>query len=124
MPVRNKAILAARAADEKQATDVLVLAVGPIIYVCDYFVICSASNSQQLRAIVNNIEKTLAQHKVKPVAREGLESSQWMLLDYGDIVIHVFEQEARDYYQLERLWADAEVVAWREEGEVVAAGGE
>jgi len=124
LPVRNKAILAARAADEKQATDVLVLAVGPIIYVCDYFVICSASNSQQLRAIVNNIEKTLAEDKVKPLAREGLESSQWMLLDYGDIVIHVFEQEARDYYQLERLWADAEVVAWREEGEVVAAGGE
>lgn len=124
MPVRDKAILAARAADEKQATDVVVLAVGPIINICDYFVICSASNSQQLSAIVNNIEKNLAQIKAKPIAREGLESSQWMLLDYGDIVVHVFEQEAREYYQLERLWADAEVVEWREEGEVLAVGEE
>lgn len=116
--------MVARAADEKQATDVVVLSVGPIIHICDYFVICSAANSQQLRAIVNNIEKSLAQTKAKPIAREGLESSQWMLLDYGDIVVHVFEQEARDYYQLERLWADAEVVDWREDGGAVAAGEE
>lgn len=122
MSVINKALLAARAADEKQATDILVLAVGPVIYVCDYFVICSASNNQQLRAIASNIEKTLAQDKVKPIAREGLGSSQWLLLDYGDIVVHVFEQEARDYYQLERLWSDAQAVDWREESEVAAAG--
>ena len=104
---------AARAADDKKATDTVVLLVGEIIAITDAFVITTGSNTRQVRTIVDEIEKQLREdHGVRPRAVEGLEDATWVLVDYGDIVVHVFLDETREYYGLERLWADAPRLEW------------
>ena len=95
---RKCAIIAARAADEKKATDIMVQEVRELIGVTDYFVIVTASNSRQVDAIIDEIHRE--------VSRDG----SWSLLDYGNIVVHVFQPETREYYRLEALWNDAPVV--------------
>ncbi len=106
---------AARAADEKAATDVVVLEVGPVLALCEYFVIASGSNPRQVRAIAEEIEASVGENGgPKPLRVEGLNDRQWILLDYGDLVVHVFLEETRAYYDLERLWADVPRVAWQE----------
>jgi len=110
---RDWAVVAARAADAKQATDVVVLEVGEVLALCDWFVIASASNDRQVRSITEEVEKQL--HEAggpKPTRIEGLDDRQWVLMDYGDVVVHVFLQEARDFYDLERLWADVPRLDW------------
>lgn len=105
--VRGWAAAAARAADEKKATDTVVLEVGPILAITDAFVITSAPNTRQVRTIAEEIEKQLVEAGgPKPLRVEGLDDLRWVLVDYGSFVVHVFLQEARDYYELERLWAD------------------
>src|SRR4051812_43178513 len=113
----ERARIAAEAANSKKATDTIVLDVGDIISVTDAFVITSAPNTRLVRTIVDEVQEHLrAQTGSRPRAVEGLESSTWVLLDYGDIVVHVFSDETREFYGLERLWADAPRL------EVVAAG--
>jgi ribosome-associated protein len=108
------AVLAARAADAKKGDDILVLDVGDIIGIVDSFVITSASNTRLVRTIVEEVEKQLFdQTGVKPRSVEGLDDLTWVLLDYGDVVVHVFLAETREFYGLERLWADAARVAWQ-----------
>lgn len=108
---RECALIAARAADEKKATDIMVQEVGGLISVTDYFVIATAANNRQVEAIIDEIEEACRlQAHVKPIHREGTEDGMWALLDYGSFVVHVFQPEARDYYQLEMLWNDAPVV--------------
>jgi ribosome-associated protein len=107
---RDLARLAARAAVEKQASDVLVLDVRDLITITDYFVIASGSSERQVKTVVEEIEKVLKEAGVKPVREEGDSKTGWMLLDYVDLVVHVFSDEQRDYYRLERLWRDAPVV--------------
>jgi ribosome-associated protein len=107
---RDLARLAARAAVEKQASDVLVLDVRELITITDYFVIASGSSERQVKTVVEEIEKALKAAGVKPVREEGDSKTGWMLLDYVDLVIHVFSDEQREYYRLERLWRDAPVV--------------
>ena len=114
---RECALIAAKAADEKKATDIMVQEVGAITSMCDYFVIATAANNRQVDAIIEEIEKQLReQGGIKPASREGLEEGTWALLDYGDIVVHVFQPEARDYYRLEDLWNDCPVIDLKEAG--------
>lgn len=108
---------AALAADSKSATDVVVLEVGPVMALCEHFVIASGANSRQVRTIAQEVEALVgADGGPKPIRVEGLNDLQWVLLDYGDMVVHVFLQETRDYYDLERLWADVPRVPWQEPG--------
>lgn len=105
---REWAIIAARAADEKKATDIVVQEVGQLIGVTEYFVIVTAANNRQVDAIIEAIEEALrTQAHVKPSHREETRDGSWELLDYGSMVVHVFQPETREYYRLETLWNDA-----------------
>ena len=111
--VATRARIAARAADDKKGDDILVLDVAEIMGIAECFVIASASNTRLVRAIVDDIEREIfEQTGEKPRAVEGLRDASWVLLDFGDLVVHVFLNETREYYALERLWADAVVVPW------------
>jgi len=114
---RRLAIAAARAADEKGANDVVILEVGDVLVVADEFVVASAANDRQVRAIVDEIERQVGEAadlagNTKPLRIEGRSERRWVLMDYGDVVVHVFLQEVRDYYELERLWADVARIEW------------
>lgn len=101
------AVTACRAADDKKATDLAILEVADILNVVDAFVLVSAANDRQLKAVMDEIERVLqADLDRKPLRREGDPASGWTLLDYGDVVCHLFSEEARDFYSLERLWSD------------------
>lgn len=110
---RDVAIAAARAASDKQATDIVVLDVHEIIVITDHFVICSAASERQIRTVIDAVEHALREMGVKPIRREGEPEAGWWLLDYFDVVIHVFGEEERAYYDLERLWSDAPQVSWQ-----------
>jgi len=99
--------LAAIAADDKRAEQVVVLDLKGISIMTDYFVIAGAPSEVQARAIAGGIEEALRERGVEARRREGLEDARWVLLDYGDVVVHVFRTEDREYYDLERLWGDA-----------------
>lgn len=108
---RECAIIAAQAADDKKASDIMVQEVRELIGVTDYFVIATASNSRQVDAIIDEIEDQLRERGgIKPFHREGTGDGSWSLLDYGNIVVHVFQPETREYYRLEQLWNDAPVI--------------
>lgn len=92
----------------KQAADLLVLHVEKLTSIADYFILCSASSDRQASAIVDAVEDALREkHKAKPLIAEGKSSGRWVLLDYGDFILHVFNEETRKFYSLERLWGDA-----------------
>ena len=111
--VKTWASIAARAADEKKATSTVVLEVGPILAITDAFVITSAGNSRLVKTIAEEVERQVkAGGGPAPLRIEGLDDARWVLLDYGDFVVHVFLDEVRDYYDLERLWSDASPVDW------------
>jgi ribosome-associated protein len=119
--VRSRSILAARAAAAKNGADTLVLDVGPIIGITDVFVITSGRNVRQVRTIAEEIEKKLKDEgHPGPVRTEGLHDASWVLLDYGDLVVHVFLEETRNYYSLDRLWADAARLEWEESAAAVS----
>jgi ribosome-associated protein len=105
------ALTAASAASSKQARDVLVLDVSEPLVISDYFVICSGSNERQVRAIAEEVERACRLVGARPLRREGEREARWVLLDYVDFVVHVFHEAEREYYDLERLWRDAPVVA-------------
>ncbi|MGQ0803656.1 MAG: ribosome silencing factor [Actinomycetota bacterium] len=108
-------MLAAGAASGKKADDILVLEVGDIISITDYFVIASASNPRLVRTIVDEVGRVMKEEaSLSPRGTEGLDDASWVLLDYGDIVVHVFLDETRAYYDLDRLWADAPRVDWEQ----------
>jgi ribosome-associated protein len=109
----RRAAIAARAASDKQGTEIAVLDVGDIISITEVFVLASASNTRQVRTIVDEVERALKDADGEgPRAVEGLDDATWVLMDYGDIIVHVFQNETRDYYDLDRLWADAPAVNW------------
>ncbi|MGB3933609.1 MAG: ribosome silencing factor [bacterium] len=107
MDSRAKALLAARAADEKKPKDVVILDIQHLTPLCDYFVIASGNSGIQVRAIAEAVEGRLAEAGFSLDHREGKNDAGWMLLDYGDVVIHIFIEERRAFYDLERLWGDA-----------------
>jgi len=107
--------LGARAADDKLATDTIILAVGDLLGITDHFVIASGSNPRQVRAIAEGIEETITSTGgPKPRRVEGLSELEWVLLDYGPFVVHVFQADTRTHFDLERLWADCERVDWQQ----------
>ena len=106
-------VVAARAAHGKGGTDVLVLRVGDVLAITDYFVIVSASNPRLVRTVVQEIEDKVREAGGQgPTRVEGLNEAEWVLGDYGTFVVHVFHTEARQYYELERLWSDVPSIEW------------
>lgn len=110
MPATTEAIAmaqaAAEAAADKLATDIVAIDVSEYLVISDVFLLCTAANDRQVRAVVDAIEERLAREGAKPIRREGEKESRWVLLDYGDIVVHVQIAEERIHYALERLWKD------------------
>lgn len=98
------------AAEDKKARDVRTLHLSELSIITDYFVICSGNSTTQVKAIADNVEEKLKEQGVLPLRREGMREGHWILLDYGSVVVHVFLEEERTYYNLERLWGDAKVV--------------
>ena len=113
--VLRRVAVAAAAASAKKGSDTVALDVGDIISITDAFVITSGTNVRQVRTIVDEIEKAMKEQlSAPPTSVEGLDDATWVLLDFGDIVVHVFLDETRAYYELERLWADAPRIAWEQ----------
>ncbi len=96
---------------DKKATDVLILQVAPLTSVADYLVIGSADSDRQASATADHIDSILSRSGSKPLGIEGMRSSQWVLMDFGDVIVHIFRQDVRKHYALERLWADAKRIA-------------
>ena len=114
MPASDRAVelalAAAQAAADKLASDILLLDVSAQLVITDVFLLASAPNDRQVVAVVDNIEEKLREMGAKPLRREGEKEGRWVLLDFGDIVVHVQHQEERVYYALERLWKDCPVI--------------
>lgn len=102
--------LAAKAASEKAAENIVAFDVAEQLALTDAFLICSAANDRQVKAIVDEIEERLREVGAKPLRREGEREARWVLLDFGDIVVHVQHQEEREFYALERLWRDCPII--------------
>ena len=94
---------------EKKGYDIKIIDLKGISSLTDYFIICSSDSDPQTRAIANHIKKDLSRVKIKPFQIEGLEYMDWILMDYFNIVIHIFKKETREFYDIERLWADAKI---------------
>lgn len=107
---RTRAIAAARAAADKKASEIIALDVSERLVLTDIFLVVSADNERQVRAVADAVDQAMHQHGVKAHRKEGLSESRWVLLDYGDVVVHVQHEEDREYYALERLWRDCPVI--------------
>ena len=103
-------LVAARAAESKKAKDLLILDLREVTSFTEFFVICTASNQRQAQTIADEIGYQLKQIGELPVSAEGYDTAEWILLDYGDFLVHVFSETARAYYELERLWRGAKTV--------------
>ena len=109
--VPEPALGAARAAEDRMGQQTVVLAMGALLGVTDAFVVTSGRNSRQVRTIAEDVERRVKEETGRsPWAVEGLRELRWVLIDYGDFLVHVFHEEDRAYYDLERLWGDAERV--------------
>ncbi|MFZ5997517.1 MAG: ribosome silencing factor [Nitrospirota bacterium] len=97
----------ANAALDKKAKETLILELKGLTVIADYFVICSGESTTQVKAIADHIEEVLRQQGIKPQGIEGAEYAHWILMDYGDVIVHVFEEETRAFYELEKFWLDA-----------------
>ncbi|MDD5935123.1 MAG: ribosome silencing factor [Clostridiales bacterium] len=102
--------LAYKALDDKKAEDIKVIEIGNISVIADYFIIANGTNSSQVDAMVSAVEEELGRAGFEPKRIEGLHDSGWVLMDYGDIVVHVFSKEDRLFYDLERIWRDGKVI--------------
>lgn len=98
------------AIDDKLGKDTIILNIGKLTSLTDYFVITTASSSRQVKAISDSVEDRMTKYGIEPRGKEGIDSQEWVLLDYGDIMVHVFNEENRDFYNLEKLWKDAPVI--------------
>ena len=109
------ACIAARIADAKQGNEILVLHVGEVLNITEYFVVVGASNRRLVRALVDDIEAQVKEQTGRsPLRMEGVKEQQWVLIDYGDVVVHVFLSEIRDFYEIERLYTDVPKIDWVE----------
>lgn len=103
------------ALEDKKAEDISVIDISEVSVLADYFLIASGSNRSQIQAMCDNVEETLgrAGNPVKQI--EGYDSANWILMDFGDIIVHIFDKENRLFYDLERIWRDGKKIAWKEE---------
>lgn len=104
---KEMALLCAQAALDHKAIDLAILEVKKLSSFADYFVICSGSSDRQVQAIASHIEEKLGKQGLRPLGIEGKREGSWTLLDYGDVIIHIFYNPIREFYDLERLWSDA-----------------
>lgn len=111
--IEARCLIAAAALAERKALQCRVLRLGDVSSLTDYFVICSGTSQRQVQAIGDAVRDSLREAKVRPLHVEGYKPGRWILLDYGDFVVHVFDQETRDFYGLEKLWSDAPDVTGR-----------
>src|SRR5215475_4906982 len=102
--------IAARAADERKAKEIVVLRLSAITEFTDYFVICTGNSTRQTQAIADAVTEELKKIKTRPLHTEGYNNAEWILIDYGAFVVHIFTEQSRSFYDLERLWRDAEKV--------------
>lgn len=110
---RDLAVAVARVADAKQGSEILVLQVGDVLGVTEYFVIASASNRRLVKTLVDEIEEQIREQTGRsPLRTEGVREQQWVLVDYGDVVVHVFLSEIREFYEIERLYNDVPTIPW------------
>lgn len=116
-------LVAARAAEAKKAKDLLVLDLRDITSFTEFFVICTASNKRQAQSIADEIGMQLKQMGELPVSAEGYDTAEWILLDYGDFLVHIFSETARSYYELERLWRGAKGVDLAKVAQEFSTGG-
>ncbi len=114
MTSAEKMQLAVRFLDSKKAKDISVLKVSGVTLLADYFVVCSGNSSTQVRALADGLEEALEEAGEKPFVKEGKQGLNWILLDYSDVIVHVFYQETREFYDLEKLWSDAEEIPLEE----------
>ena len=103
-----------KAASNTKASNIIIMDMRNIMFSTDYFVVCNAATSTQVRAIADNIEEELEKDNRRFNHREGYREGEWILLDYGDVVAHIFRTESRDYYALEKLWGEAEIKNYEE----------
>ena len=104
---REKALLCVRFALERKAYDLVVMEVGQLTSLADYFLICTGRSDTQVQAIAQSVEENLARLGIRPLSVEGYPHGQWVVMDYGDVVVHVFYEPVREFYDLERLWSRA-----------------
>ncbi|MGA9275538.1 ribosome silencing factor [Ilumatobacter sp.] len=110
---RELALHAARTADDKKGEDILILDVGDVLAIAGWFVVVSASNSRLVESVADDIEAAAkADLGRSPVRTEGHREKQWILIDYGDVIVHVFHQEMREFYEIERLYGDVPRLKW------------
>jgi ribosome-associated protein len=108
---------AARAASGKLATDIIAIDVSDHLVITDTFLVASAASDRQVKAVVDGVEEELLKSGVKPIRREGEREGRWVLLDFGEVVVHVQHEEERTYYSLERLWKDCPVIELPEDAQ-------
>jgi ribosome-associated protein len=113
---RELAVACARIADENRGRDIQVLDLRPATSLVDFFVIVTAASRRQAQAIASEIDAEMKQRGEPKLGREGVEEGRWILIDYGDFVVHVFSDDARNYYALEQIWGDSAPVEWEEPG--------
>ena len=106
MTQKDIALIAAKALDDKRAKDIICLKVDEMTVITDYMVIATGRSVPQVKALADNVEDELAKADLFAKRREGVTEGRWSVLDYGDVMVHVFHEQDREYYQLERLWAD------------------
>ena len=110
---RQFAVAGAKVCDDKKATDIVILDVRKLTSITDYFIVCSTSNERQARAITDEMRTTLKDMGLKQLGLEGVNDARWILQDFADIVIHIFHESQREFYDIEGLWADATRVRWK-----------
>lgn len=96
--------------DGKKARNIKVLNISPLTTIADYFVVCSGGSTTQIKALSDSLEEELEKISVHFIGKEGFNSANWILMDYGSVVIHIFSEEMREFYSIEHLWSDAEEV--------------
>ena len=111
---KQMAQLVCRALDEKKGRDIKVIDIHDVSVIADYFVIASGSNQNQVQAMVDNVEEQLGRAGFEPKQVEGVRNSSWILMDYGDVIVHVFDEENRVFYDLERIWRDGKTLDMEE----------
>ncbi len=112
---KDDAVAVARVALDKKAQNVLLLEISTLVSYADYFLICSGRSSVQVKAIADAIEENLRTRGIRPLHLEGTTEARWILMDYDELIVHVFLEETRQFYNLERLWNDAPCIAFEEQ---------
>lgn len=116
MRIQEKIVLAKKALESKKAFDLVVLDFRGLLPFSDYWLICSGSSAIQTKAVAEEVLKKMEEQEFKPLHLEGMEEGEWILIDYGDLMIHIFKEEERLFYQLERLWHKAPLLYSEKEG--------